>query len=489
MNETQIYKFFTGQAGTGKTYNARLEATNSKSSKPMILAATTGIAAINLGTKVTTINSLLGFYDTDSLENSYNRGFLEYTLKDIASNYSHIVIDECSMMEARQVDLIVKALERVNQDKEEDEKLKLTLVGDFLQLPPVSGEFAFKAENWSKFHENTVKLTKVYRQSNPDFLAALNAARVGDGDTAVEALESAKVNFVQQASKIPPDLQATNVFAKNADVDTFNATILRRLIESGKKRIDFEKKTWGKQASDWKIIPQKLELAQTALVMILANAYKKKKAGEEGEKELLYANGQLGILEDVTSPVIDIDERMLILDGTDRLVGEAPKENPLSRKAKVRLLSNNSVVFVSYVTRQNLVSKIKGVENPEIPPKEQGETKKEYLERLNGLTVLGASKRPVGSFDPYFDYVKGKWVIGEVTYMPLRLANASTVHKMQGLTVDQLVINPQSEMFSKPAMIYVALSRVRSPEGLWIVCNKRSLANKINAEYEAVQFA
>lgn len=474
------FNFYTGQAGTGKTYNARLQANSDTSGKPMILAATTGIAAINLGVKVTTINSLLGFYDTDSLESIYNKGWLEKTLHEIAANFSRIVIDECSMMEARQIDIIVSALNRVNNERESngDTPLKLTLVGDFLQLPPVSGEFGFKADNWGVFAENTTKLTKVYRQSDPNFLSALNAARIGDGDTAVEALKAAGVNIISSVSKIPVDLQATHVFAKNVDVDTFNGTILRQLLNSGKTPYNFERRNWGKQASDWKIIPQKLELAETALVMILANAYKKKKNDGVVEKELLYANGQLGILEGIYKPLTPPEDQRA-------LVGETLKEY---YSAKVRLLSNNQLVVVGYVTRQNLVSKIKGVDNPEIPSKLSTQSTKDYLEGLAILTANSARAR-INFSDPYFDYIKSKWVVGEVVYMPLRLANASTVHKMQGLTVDNLVINPNSEMFSKPAMMYVAISRVKTPEGLWIVGNERSLANKINAESEAINFA
>lgn len=59
--------------------------------------------------------------------------------------------------------------------------------------------------------------------------------------------------------------------------------------------------------------------------------------------------------------------------------------------------------------------------------------------------------------------------IGEITYMPLRLAYATSVHKSQGLTFDTVQVNIRDRFFASPAMCYVALSRARSLEGLRLV--------------------
>jgi ATP-dependent exoDNAse (exonuclease V) alpha subunit len=60
-------------------------------------------------------------------------------------------------------------------------------------------------------------------------------------------------------------------------------------------------------------------------------------------------------------------------------------------------------------------------------------------------------------------------IVGEITYMPLRPAYASTVHKAQGLTFDSTQIDLRNFLFDSPGMLYVAMSRVRSQAGLKIV--------------------
>jgi ATP-dependent DNA helicase PIF1 len=58
--------------------------------------------------------------------------------------------------------------------------------------------------------------------------------------------------------------------------------------------------------------------------------------------------------------------------------------------------------------------------------------------------------------------------IGSITQYPFKLAYALSIHKSQGLTFDEVTIDLQRPCFQQ-GQIYVALSRVRTPEGLRII--------------------
>src|ERR1700733_15053765 len=98
-------EFTSGAAGTGKTWMWRERIAADPTSG--ILAATTGIAAINLGT--TTLNALLRFFDTDSLRDAYLQGSLVRRRKEWRDDYRRIVIDAVSVMDGDTLSILVRA--------------------------------------------------------------------------------------------------------------------------------------------------------------------------------------------------------------------------------------------------------------------------------------------------------------------------------------------------------------------------------------------
>ena len=65
-----------------------------------------------------------------------------------------------------------------------------------------------------------------------------------------------------------------------------------------------------------------------------------------------------------------------------------------------------------------------------------------------------------------FEYVEGENTIAKRFQIPLQLAYAVTIHKAQGMTFDEAVIDCRQAF--APGQVYVGLSRVKSLSGLYI---------------------
>lgn len=272
-------EFTCGCAGSGKTWYWRERIAADPSDG--VLAATTGIAAVNLGT--ITLNSLLRFFDTDSLRDAYLNGSLVRRMKELREDYRRIVIDEVSMMDGAQLSILVRGLLECNSflSPRHAPPLGLTLVGDFAQLPPVKARWAFESDEWWRFEERTTRLTKVWRQGLGPFLDALNMTRSGDGSGAAELLSQSGLDW---HSALDINFDGTTIVPKNDAVDRYNGMALDRLPGP---TFTLSNRRWGKQRGEWKQVPDRVTLKKSCYVMLLSNCY-----DDEGNME--YANGDCG---------------------------------------------------------------------------------------------------------------------------------------------------------------------------------------------------
>lgn len=460
-------EFLTGSAGSGKTYeiNRRLSSENSNGAKDKrpygVVCATTGIAAVNLGSGVTTLASELGYFDTASLQDSYAEGRLFNRLKQTAAKGKNLIIDEVSMLPEEQLTIICDALKYVNELQEVKDRggLGLILTGDMCQLPPIKAEFCFKSRWWNNgISENVTRLTKIWRQENLSYIEALNHARRGAGDITADIL--ANIPDIRWNNVIDTHFNGTTIVSKNDKVDRFNQVRLDELVRSGKKLVEFRSSRWGKQRSEWKLIPETLEICENAYVMILSN----------NPPEFSFANGDCG--------------EILSFEGD---------------KAIVKLRRNEKEVQIKYIVRRNMVK----IHPDKIdPPKCL--TKKEFeqtveedcnnpflndsVEGKYKLYLIRETRINKYTDLPYYDFLEKKWCLGEIKYLPLRLAYASTVHKSQGLSLDSVQIDYNDAFFASPAMSYVALSRCRTPGGLTIVGDKRLVEIRTNVDSEVLEW-
>jgi len=406
-----MFAYISGPAGTGKTWLARKIV---RDRDDAILTATTGIAAVNLG-DAATINSVLAYYDTQSLLEHYASGFLQARLRQLRkSGIRTLVLDEVSMLDADQLTALCQAMDEVNFSKDYDQSLgnvsfkehdsgtmNLILVGDFAQLPPVEAKFAFESPEWKRFAPNTIKLEKIRRQGDETFVQALQAVRKGQPSLALPTFEPRMV------STLDFNFAGTTIVAKNDEVDRINRLRFEKLAGA-----EFEWKTIrsGEQEKDWlRLIPETVTLKPGVLVMILANKPFPKLDDDDMTRGFVYVNGDLATV--------------------------------IGKEA-------NGVRVMLHRTFEEVV----------ITP------------------MISEKKSPTGKKVP-------RWEIkGMVTRMPLRLAYATTVHKSQGLSLDQVQISMVSWMFGKPSMLYVALSRCRTLDGLRIVGNAKMFLGKCTVD-------
>jgi ATP-dependent exoDNAse (exonuclease V) alpha subunit len=495
MMDKPLLEFVTGQAGTGKSYTLRkrMEDYKERGRKYATQTATTGIAAINLsgnsGETVTTINSELGYFDTNSLQDNFASRRLHNALKRISKKSRNLSIDEISMMDKLQLQLICDALKEVNELKEVFNRggLGLIISGDFCQLPPVKGEFCFHADCWKEFE--ITKLTKVWRQSDVKFLEMLNAARCGDGKKAADMV--GEIQGIQLTDIIDSHFDGTTILPLNKYVDSFNKVRLDELIRQGKKVFTFKSFRWGRQYSEWKSIPEERVVCKDAYVMILAN----------DAPQFSYANGSCGY---VTDAIIDQGHVYVkLISGNQQVV----KVRKVTRKYTQKEVPEGCEPVADWLSRKEWEEKQKGQENIieniidaaevnaigpittedngtyEYPEEISDILYKSYLASLTEQSIIKA-----GPCKPYFDYIEEKWVIGAITYTPIRLAYASTVHKSQGLSLDKVQIDYSNAFFGEPSMSYVALSRCRTPEGLTIVGSKRLIEERTNITSEILEW-
>ena len=154
---------------------------NSKNG-PVAVTATTGIAATHIG-GVSLHNFAgigLGHGTVEQLVTRI-RGKKESNLK--WQRVQALVVDEVSMLDADLFDKIEQIAKKLKKNERPFGGIQLLLVGDFLQLPPVSRggnpKFCFEAQKWSKCVNLHVELKEVFRQSDKAFVSALNSIRWG----------------------------------------------------------------------------------------------------------------------------------------------------------------------------------------------------------------------------------------------------------------------------------------------------------------------
>jgi len=180
--------------------------------------------------------------------------------------------------------------------------MQVIIVGDFFQLPPVSGRgdmsrFAFESRAWESAKFITCYLSEQHRQEDELFLGLLNSIRKNDIDESHYTLLSEQTDITYE------DVEPTKLFTHNKDVDAMN---IERLAELDTKGSSFKMQTNGNKQLLVGLVknclsPEVLDLREEAMVMCTKNNF-----------EVGYVNGTLGRVMHFDSddgyPVIETSE-------------------------------------------------------------------------------------------------------------------------------------------------------------------------------------
>lgn len=377
--------FLTGEPGSGKTYtiNQFVSWLRSHRVEPAITAST-GIAATHIGG--ITIHSWSGIGIHKFISNDVMGDILdnEKLVKRITKT-SILIIDEISMLDARALTAVDRVCRKIKEANLPFGGLQVVFVGDFFQLPPITGygeeqaQFAFESEAWRAADPVVCYLSEQHRQEDAAFLDLLT--RLRSGRITDDIREQLQTRIVDR------DSSQTHVrlYAHNINVDRVNEEKLAELHTESRV---FEMETKGAKAAVERMMksclsPEFLALKIGARVMCTKNHF------EKG-----FVNGTMG-----------------------DVIGFDAEGFPI-------------------------------------------------IKTINGRTIHMTKMEWTAT-----DGVK---TIAKITQIPLRLAWAITIHKSQGLTLDEAVMD-LSEVFEF-GQGYVALSRVRSFAGLHLLgYNHRAL--------------
>jgi ATP-dependent exoDNAse (exonuclease V) alpha subunit len=427
IEQSESHVFVTGRAGTGKS--TLLSYLTANSEKSFAVCAPTGVAALNVAG--VTIHSLFTFPFGILGEVDIGRHLSRRT-REVLRAIDMLVIDEVSMVSADLMDAIDRAL-RIARSKRKLPfgGVQVVMFGDPYQLAPVTPsdpvERSYMAENYRSmwFFD-----AHVWREAELERFELSEIFRQSD-ERFKEILNSIRDGSVtgemleelnQAGNRQPPHADVIRLATINETVNAVNRQ--RMNLISTKPKTFLASYSEGAEKIFGRALPAEtqLELKVGAQVMFIKNDDTSMAKGADGARVRRWVNGTIGHVIDLPASGLVVVE----VDGEEIEVGPSTWE-------KVRY-----------------------------------EVEEEFDE---------ASGRIKETLVPI--------TLAEFKQVPLRLAWAVTIHKSQGQTYDEVQIDMGRGAFS-PGQTYVALSRVRSLEGMYL--NRPITMRDVMVDKDVIRF-
>jgi ATP-dependent DNA helicase PIF1 len=438
--------FLTGPGGSGKTeLIKRMVAHSQSQGKKVQVCALTGCAAVLLNCKAKTLHSWAGI----GIAAGDNADIIKKVLgnKYKKNNWTGIdilIIDEVSMMSLKLFDLLDSLGREVKKKAQMPfGGLQIVCSGDFYQLPPVgntpeTSAFCFESVNWAATFPVVIQLKTIFRQTDLSYTKILNQLRIG------KLYKSSLDTLMQQVNKVmPTTFRPTILLPRRKDADLINASEMAKLTGVTKTY-----KVTRAQESDLAVIQPGQKWKKTAQ----ASAGAPQSSAPQASAPQASAPQAR---EKTTELQNDMEYTFLI--------------NNIMADAELVLKVGAQVMCIA-----NIDSGIVQPEEAQSPPNESSEINKTIVNGSQGIVVDFLRDLPVVQFTNGAKRVIGHHLWASETnpavgvkQIPLIHAWAITIHKSQGVTLEMAQIDAGSNIF-ECGQTYVALSRVKSLEGLYL---------------------
>lgn len=227
--------FLTGPGGTGKTHliHHMIQFCDSVNASYQICAMT-GCAAVLLGGGTRTLHSWSGIgLGTGPLAKIQQKVLYNKKAVKRWKKTNILIVDEVSMMSKKIFDTIEHIARQTRKNPGLFGGMQIVFCGDFFQLPPVGngGEpdsdlFCFQSARWFEVfpQRNHVQLTHIFRQDDDEYKRILHQIRWGELDK-----ESAEILAKQMEKEIDPENIPTKLYAVRAKTDFVNMNMYSKL--------------------------------------------------------------------------------------------------------------------------------------------------------------------------------------------------------------------------------------------------------------------
>ena len=415
--------FITGGAGVGKSFTLRrvIAALHAKHGQASVaVTATTGIAGEPIQGQ--TVHGFAGVWGATMPPKPGDKACERWR------SAKALVIEEVSMLAAEFLDLLDSHARLARGNGASFGGLQLVLCGDFFQLPPCKGKYAFTSAAWAAARITTVQLVRQVRQSSdPRFARMLARLRRG---TFTDVDKQLLLPYVVRPSHAPPPNVGgvgapLQLHALREDAHRVNAHELEKLPGVG---------TTFAACDHWRGVPDGPEGDERRAALLEEMRLEPSLTTKKGAKVILTRNWETSC-HVLDGDVMRVQLVQLVNGSRGVVIGHAPLD------VGAEALSNG------------------------VPSETLWELPVVRFETPLGdvIATVPPCKTTVGSAEE-------GGALDRIA-LPLMLAWAISIHKSQGMTLASAVMD-LSRCFTQ-GQAYVGLSRLQGRAGgLWLITDK-----------------